>query len=196
MRPDTAAGKPCELRLILGRAHYDTLIADAIPNARVSVWIATANVKELQIEAPRGTRARARDRYVSILTLFESLRERGVELRLLHSGVPSRAFREELRRRKTLARGGLAIRQCPRVHFKMIAVDGALLYLGSANFTGAGLGAKGEGRRNFEAGIVTADEGLLDEMQAVYEAVWSGRECGGCTMRALCPQPLDGRDSA
>ena len=57
---------------------------------------------------------------------------------------------------------GLKMRQCPRVHLKLIAVDGSSLYLGSANFTGAGLGAKGDGRRNFEMGIVTDDEGMLD----------------------------------
>ncbi len=55
--------------------------------------------------------------------------------------------------------------------------DGSLLYLGSANFTGAGLGAKGESRRNFEAGILTDDDGLLDELQAGFQAIWSGAEC-------------------
>jgi phosphatidylserine/phosphatidylglycerophosphate/cardiolipin synthase-like enzyme len=78
------------------------------------------------------------------------------------------------------------------VHLKMIAVDGAMLYLGSANFTGAGLGAKGEHRRNFEAGIVTDDEWLLDEMQGTFDAIWSGKHCGSCRLRAECEQPLDG----
>jgi phosphatidylserine/phosphatidylglycerophosphate/cardiolipin synthase-like enzyme len=76
---------------------------------------------------------------------------------------------------------------------KMIAVDGALLYLGSANFTGAGFGAKSDGRRNFETGIVTDDELVLDEMQATFEAIWSGRRCGACQLRGECPAPLDAR---
>ena len=143
------------------------------------------------IEAPPGSRARARGRYVSILELFESLHQRGVELRLLHGGVPSRAFRDELGRRRALKRGGLALRRCPRVHLKMVAIDGSLLYLGSANFTGAGLGAKGERRRNFEAGILTDDEGLLDQLQAGFQAIWSGTECPACRLRDLCPAPLD-----
>ncbi|MBN2361874.1 MAG: phospholipase D family protein [Deltaproteobacteria bacterium] len=164
---------------------------EAIAEARVSVWIASANVKDLQLEAPRGTRARARDRYLSILDQFETLQQRGVELRLLHGGPLSRPFLQELRRHRSLQRHGLAIRHCPRVHFKVIAVDGGLLYLGSANLTGAGLGAKHQGRRNFEAGILTRDERWLDEMQAAYEAVWSGRECAACKMRHLCPAPLD-----
>jgi phosphatidylserine/phosphatidylglycerophosphate/cardiolipin synthase-like enzyme len=77
------------------------------------------------------------------------------------------------------------------VHFKLIAVDGALLYLGSANFTGAGLGAKGEGRRNFELGVLTDDERLLDATQARFDRIWSGGECPGCRLRGECQRPLD-----
>jgi phosphatidylserine/phosphatidylglycerophosphate/cardiolipin synthase-like enzyme len=172
------------------------LVQRIIVGARVSVWIATANVKELRVEAPIGSRARARGKFVSFLDLLQDLAARGVELRLLHAGVPSRAFRAELEAHDALKRGALAMRQCPRVHLKMIAVDGASLYLGSANLTGAGLGAKGEGRRNFEAGIVTDDDVLLDEMQEVFDRIWSGKECKGCRVRDVCPAPLDGSRGA
>ena len=74
----------------------------------------------------------------------------------------------------------------------MIAIDGALLYLGSANFTGAGLGAKGDGRRNFEMGILTDDDGLLDQAQERFDRIWRGAECAGCRLRGECPAPLDG----
>jgi phosphatidylserine/phosphatidylglycerophosphate/cardiolipin synthase-like enzyme len=123
--------------------------------------------------------------------MYDGLAARGVELRLLHGGLPSRAFRDDLRAQKRLAAGALAMRRCPRVHLKMIAVDGARLYLGSANFTGAGLGAKGDNRRNFEAGVLTDDDVMLDEMQSTFDAIWSGRECKGCALRALCPAPID-----
>jgi phosphatidylserine/phosphatidylglycerophosphate/cardiolipin synthase-like enzyme len=187
----TAPRRRVALALVEGRAHYDELVMRVVGGARVSVWIATANVKELRVEAPIGSRARARGRYVSVLDLFTTLAARGVELRMLHAGLPSRAFRAELARHRALAGGGLAMRRCPRVHLKMIAVDGASLYLGSANWTGAGLGAKGEGRRNFEAGILTDDDVMLDQMQATFDGIWSGRACKGCRLRALCPAPID-----
>jgi phosphatidylserine/phosphatidylglycerophosphate/cardiolipin synthase-like enzyme len=177
--------------LIVDRAHYDEVIVGAVARARVSVWIATANLKELHLEALPGTRARARGAYVSILQTFEALAAQGVELRILHGALPSRPFREELARRKSLVKGGLAMRRCPRVHLKLIAVDGRALYLGSANFTGAGLGAKGEGRRNFEMGILTDDDAMLDAAQERFERIWTGKECGGCKLRAVCPRPLD-----
>ena len=171
--------------------HYQHLVRAIVERAETSVWIATANVKEMRVEAPIGTRARAKGAYVSILDVFDRLAQKGVELRLLHAGVPSRAFRSELQRHPRLVAGGLAMRKCPRVHLKIIAVDGAALYIGSANFTGAGLGAKGEGRRNFELGIVTDDTALLDDAQARFDRIFSGRACNGCKVRPMCPAPID-----
>lgn len=179
------------LSLLLDRAHYEQVTL-AIARARTAVWIATANVKQLLVEAPIGTRARARGRYVPILDTLQSLCDRKVFVRLLHATPPSRPFREELAaRRGRLARPHFEMRACPRVHLKMIAIDGALLYLGSANFTGAGLGAKGDGRRNFEMGVLTEDEWLLDQAQARFDAIWRGAECAGCRLRNECPAPLD-----
>jgi phosphatidylserine/phosphatidylglycerophosphate/cardiolipin synthase-like enzyme len=164
----------------------------AIARAKTSVWIATANVKQLLVEAPIGTRDRARGRYVPILDTVQSLCDRGVQVRLLHSAPPSRPFREELARRAPrLPAPRFEIRACPRVHLKMIAIDGGLLYLGSANFTGAGLGAKGDGRRNFEMGIVTDDDWMIDAAQARFDRIWRGAECAGCMLRRQCPAPLD-----
>ena len=49
-----------------------------------------------------------------------------------------------------------------------------------------------EGRRNFELGLVSEDEGLIDQVQGMYEAVWSGSQCAGCKLRdAGCEAPLD-----
>jgi phosphatidylserine/phosphatidylglycerophosphate/cardiolipin synthase-like enzyme len=177
--------------LVADREHYENVTL-AIGRARTSVWIATANVKQLMIEAPIGTRARARGRYVPILDTLQSLCDRGVHVRLLHAAPPSRPFREELEARSRRLRPPcFQMRACPRVHLKMIAIDGALLYLGSANFTGAGLGAKGDGRRNFEMGIVTDDDWMLDAAQSRFDAIWRGAECAACRLRRQCPSPLD-----
>ena len=186
--------RTAKVTFLADRAHYDRLVTKVIAGAKTSIWIGTANVKELRIEAPIGSTARARGRYVSILDTFGSLVRAGVEIRLLHAAPPSRPFQAELSRQRALGKSArFAVRQCPRVHLKMIAVDGAALYLGSANFTGAGLGAKGDGRRNFEMGILTDDDVLLDAAQARFERIWSGAECGACRLRSVCPKPLDTR---
>jgi len=185
--------RPIALELIGGRGHYERVIA-AVTSATTSVWIATANAKELMVEDARARPGRRRSHrklaYVSILSLLDDLAGRGVELRLLHAELPSGPFRAELAHHPRLVAGGLALRRCPRVHMKAVIVDGELLYLGSANWTGAGLGAKGSGRRNFELGLVTDDAQLLDQVQAIYERVWRGGECATCKLADECPGPL------
>jgi phosphatidylserine/phosphatidylglycerophosphate/cardiolipin synthase-like enzyme len=186
--------RPVALQMVAGRGHYETVI-EAVLAAQTSVWVATANLKELMIEDHRarpGVRrtARGRKTYRSVLAALAELAGRGVELRMLHAEQPSRPFRAELARQPKLART-LERRVCPRVHLKAVIVDGALLYLGSANWTGAGLGARGSGRRNFELGILTDDGPLLDQVQGVYDQIWRGAECGACKLRDLCPGPLD-----
>jgi phosphatidylserine/phosphatidylglycerophosphate/cardiolipin synthase-like enzyme len=188
-----APRRPIALELVGGRGHYDRVLA-AVLGAKVSVWIATANVKELMVEdhraAPGRRRTLKKRPYVSVLAHLDELAARGVELRLLHAELPSRPFREELQHHPRLVAGGLALRRCPRVHLKAVIVDGELLYLGSANWTGAGLGAKGSGRRNFELGIVTDDAPLLDHVQSLYDRLWTGGECSTCKLRNDCPGPL------
>lgn len=179
--------------LVAGRGHYERVMG-AVLSAERSVWVATANLKELLVEDPRvlpGRRRGRRRSYRSVLQAFEEMAARGVELRILHASPPSRPFRERFDELEGLIRGGLEMRACPRVHLKTVIVDASLAYLGSANWTGAGLGAKGEGRRNFEVGIVTDDEQTIDAVQEIYERIWRGSECDGCRLRNECEMPLD-----
>ncbi len=181
--------RPIAMELISGRGHYERVIA-AVAKAHTSVWIATANAKELLVDPAHVGIARRRSRdYVSILRVLDELAARGVELRLLHAELPSGPFREELAQHPRLL-DRLALRRCPRVHMKCVIIDGALIYLGSANWTGAGLGAKGSGKRNFELGFMTDDSQLLDQVQSIYDHLWNGGECDACKLREDCPGPL------
>jgi phosphatidylserine/phosphatidylglycerophosphate/cardiolipin synthase-like enzyme len=171
-----------QVELLSGMDLYRTVVLERMASARESVWIATANVKAMLVEQG--------GRFLPVLSLFRTLARRGVELRLLHAELPSRPFRAAFDRSPTLVRGGLQLKICPRVHFKCVRVDGAWLYLGSANLTGAGLGAKHVNGRNFELGMVTEDFDTIDRVSALYESVWSGVECGRCRLRSVCPDPI------
>src|SRR3954463_5330773 len=171
-----------EASLLSGSELYREVILDKVAHARESVLIATANVKDMHVE--RG------GRFASVLALFSELAGRGVELRLLHAELPSRPFRASFEKRRRLTSGGLELKICPRVHFKAVVVDGAWAYFGSANLTGAGLGAKSEGKRNFELGLCTEDFETIDRISALFEAVWSGAECATCKLRKVCPDPI------
>lgn len=187
----TTEPRAVELELLAGRAHYERVVQQ-VGAAELAVWIATANLKELMVEERQSSMFRRKKRWHSVLEVFDGLAKRGVELRILHATRPSRAFRERLDGLPELKEGGLELRACPRVHFKAVIIDAATLYLGSANWTGAGLGGKGVNRRNFELGMITRDEGYIDRVQASFADIWDGGQCPECRVREHCELPLDG----
>ena len=164
------------------------MLTAALEQCRHRLFIATANLKEVYLPPPEGSRRR---RARSILDVLAEVGKRGVEVRILHSGVPSGPFRERL---KEGMPPGLIMRRCPRVHAKAVIADGRWMYLGSANLTGAGLGAKSARRRNFEAGVWTDETNLIDPVADMLDRVWNGVECGDCGRREHCPEPLEEPD--
>ena len=174
--------RPIQARFLAGAELYREVVLEKLANARESVWISTANLKAMYVEHEGEFRP--------VLDVFSTLARRGVELRILHAELPSRPFRAAFDKKRKLVEGGLQLKICPRVHFKCVLVDSAWVYLGSANLTGAGLGAKDEHRRNFEVGFVTEDFDVIDRVTALYQAVWGGAECRGCRLRSICPDPI------
>ena len=79
---------------------------------------------------------------------------------------------------------------CPRVHFKCIIVDGVKAYFGSANLTGAGMGAKSVRKRNFENGVLTDDPALVNPLVEQFDSVWRGAFCRECGRREHCADPV------
>ena len=129
------------------RSIYESVICGIVPEVRERLWIATADIKDMYVETG------GRD-MVPFLAVLASLLKRGVEIRLIHAKEPGPNFRTDFDRFPIL-RTGLERVLCPRVHFKCVLVDGRFAYFGSANLTGAGMGAKSERKRNFENGILT-----------------------------------------
>ena len=173
-------------RIILNEEHLETVFGEALRECRHRLFIATADLKDLHVPSTGTSRNSRRGR--SILQVLDELGRRNIETRLLHSGVPSTLV---LRGLKAHRPENLVMRRCPRTHAKAVIVDGRRMYLGSANLTGAGLGAKSPRRRNFEAGIWTDDLSLIDPVADMLEGIWSGRECTDCGRRDYCPVPLE-----
>lgn len=171
-----------DLELVADGAHLQRVVLDGMLKARISLEIATANFKAMSV--PDGSAGNAR----SIVYFLRRLAEKGVEIRLLHGGTPSAAALKHLTR--GLPRG-MTVRRCPRVHAKAVIVDCRAMYLGSANLTGAGLGAKSDRRRNFEWGIWTTRTSLIDAVLDRFNDLWEGRQCGRCRLRDVCPVPLE-----
>lgn len=59
-----------------------------------------------------------------------------------------------------------------------------------ADLTGAGIGMKGAGNRNFEAGILTDDPELVEAAMNQFDSVWAGFKCKTCRRKQYCGDPI------
>lgn len=170
------------LKFVTDREIYEEVICQAIGRARRQLWLATADLKDLHVHKA--------GRMVPFLEVLSALIAKNVEVRLLHAKEPGPAFRRDFDLYPNLI-GGLERMLCPRVHLKCVFVDGVFAYVGSANLTGAGLGAKSVRKRNFESGIVTTDAGLIEQAMDQFDRIWRGAHCKACGRKAFCDEHVD-----
>lgn len=173
------------VRFVSDREIYEQVVRDAVPKARQRLWIATADIKDMYVDGG------GRD-MVPFLQVLSDLIGRGVEIRLIHAKEPGPNFREDFDRYPRLFTQMERV-LCPRVHFKCIIVDGRLAWFGSANLTGAGMGAKSGRKRNFENGVLTDAPELITPLEEQFDAVWRGDFCSECGRKDFCSDPI--RDS-
>jgi phosphatidylserine/phosphatidylglycerophosphate/cardiolipin synthase-like enzyme len=167
-------------RFISNDEHYSEVIS-RVSSVKRTLWIGTADIKDLHVKSGRNA--------VPFLSVIASLLKRGVEVRLIHAKEPGQAFREDFDKYPVLSTG-LERMLCPRVHFKILILDNKEAYIGSANLTGAGIGMKVADRRNFEAGILTDEETLVDAAIEQFDSVWRGQFCQKCGRKAYCSDPI------
>ena len=168
------------LFFISDTAHYSGVL-DLMTKAKETLWIGTADIKDLYVVQGKTEKP--------FLGVLSDLIGKGVEVRLIHAKEPGPNFREDFDRYPRLAKL-LERVMCPRVHFKIIIIDQAICYVGSANLTGAGMGMKSPTRRNFEAGILTDEPSIVDAAIEEFDKVWRGSECKKCQRREICPDPI------
>ncbi|MEM0967884.1 MAG: phospholipase D-like domain-containing protein [Verrucomicrobiota bacterium] len=170
-------------RLVLNEEIYEEVVLRAMPIAQRFLWIATADLKDMHV--PRGKK------YVTVLSVWADLIRDGVEIRLLHAKEPGPRFRKDFDRFPELMESERFERiLCPRNHSKIILVDGTWAFVGSANLTGAGLGAKSPTRRNFEAGYLTDEREDIERLMEWYDSLYLGQHCAKCGRRDVCPDPI------
>lgn len=169
-----------EFQYIANDDHYDKVI-DRIKDCKKTLWIGTADIKDLYVKDGRGTKP--------LLEVLSDLAKRRVEIRLIHAKEPGPAFRQDFDKYPALIDGMERV-LCPRVHFKIIIFDLKTAYVGSANLTGAGLGMKGENTRNFEAGVLSSNKDFVKNAAEQFDSVWMGAHCKGCKRKEFCGDPI------
>ncbi|MDH4202730.1 MAG: phospholipase D-like domain-containing protein [Phycisphaerae bacterium] len=171
-----------ETQFITDREIYERVLQEQVPNAEDFVWIGTSDIKDLHVDW--------KGRMVPFLKVLSNLIKRQVSIRLIHAKEPGKPFRDDFDKHPNLITGMERL-LCPRVHFKCVVVDGQFAYSGSANLTGAGMGAKSPKRRNFESGIVTTDPKLIEPIMEQFDAVWRGEFCPDCQRKDFCSDYKD-----
>lgn len=182
------------LKYIADLDHYTEVLARC-EGVKHDLWIGTADLKDLYVGTQAASLRKGGAQAASLrkgsepvepfLAVLDRLLRRGVDIRLLHAKEPGDNFREDFDRYPGLWTH-LERRLCPRVHFKIMIFDCAVAYIGSANLTGAGIGMKGEGNRNFEAGILTDEPALVDAAADHLDSVWQGLHCRSCKRKDFC----------
>ena len=160
--------------------HYKEVLL-RVQSVKHTLWIGTADIKDLYVEVGKDKKP--------FLALIAQLIRRCVEVRLIHAKEPGPNFREDFDKYPVLY-DRLERVLCPRVHFKMLVFDSKEVYVGSANLTGAGIGMKGEDKRNFEAGILTDDQEIVEKAMNQFDEVWMGKHCKACKRREYCSDPI------
>jgi phosphatidylserine/phosphatidylglycerophosphate/cardiolipin synthase-like enzyme len=173
-------GPSCEL--VLNEEIHERVMA-LLPEADRFVWIVTADIKDMHV--------RKGSRFVPFLEVLADLVARGVAVRLFHAKEPGPRFRDDFDKQPELLESDLFERiLCPRIHTKTVIVDGRVAFIGSANLTGAGLGAKHRDKRNFEAGMITNMPEHVEPMMEFVDSLYLGQLCGSCRRREHCPDPI------
>lgn len=168
------------LSFIANTDHYKEVLL-RVQSVKHMLWIGTADIKDLYVDVSKEKKP--------FLAFIAQLIRRGVEVRLIHAKEPGSNFREDFDKYPVLY-DRLERVLCPRVHLKMLVFDSKEVYVGSANLTGAGIGMKGEDKRNFEAGILTDDPEIVEQAMNQFDEVWMGKFCKTCKRREFCIDPI------
>ncbi|MDF2374806.1 MAG: phospholipase D family protein [Verrucomicrobiales bacterium] len=172
------------MKVVLNEEIHEAIFKELIPSAKRFVWIATADIKDLHYQ-------RTARKFDTFLAMFDDLVSDGIEIRLIHAKEPGPRFRKDFDRFPNLINSDRFERVlCPRNHMKCVIVDGKRAFLGSANLTGAGMGAKSATRRNFECGMIVENPEHVRPLMDMFDNLFMGEHCPKCDRRDVCPDPL------
>ncbi|MFO7789711.1 MAG: phospholipase D family protein [Bacteroidales bacterium] len=163
-------------RYIADKDHYNEVLKASF-DAEELLWIGTSDLKDLHVKY--------KSVFVPYLKVLSEALTRDVSVRIIHAKEPGQHFRKDFDKYPSVLKN-LERMLCPRVHFKLIIIDMKWAYIGSANLTGAGMGAKSPDRRNFETGIFTDNRHIVESAMQQFDEVWMGKHCKTCSRKDFC----------
>lgn len=142
-------------------AEHEEVIYDKLYSVKQSLYIATANFKNVIIHG---------DNLVSILN---KMANKGIKITIICS------------RLHTKEKCDFELIVCPRNHMKLFIFDESVLYIGSANLTPAALSRNIKSRKtnNHEAGILTNDSQIINQAINHFKSVYQVDDCKTCKIK-------------
>ena len=163
-----------ECTLVLNKQHK-TLITKGLLLSKEEILLSSAIIKDFLIipDNDKGP--------IKFSELVKSLAKKGVRIKIITT--PKMKTFYFFRNLINFDSKFIVFRFCARMHMKLLIVDTLFAYIGSANFTGAGLGMKSENKRNFEAGAIITSKKMILQLKRDFQEIWSGNKCLSCRLR-------------
>lgn len=145
--------------------NYRIIIEKLLPQAINEVCIASSTLKNFRIFSHNNNT-------LSFSNYVKVLRNRGINVKILTT--PKMLCNTFCKTKPT------EIRACARNHLKLIIVDRQIMYFGTGNLTGAGVGIVSDKRRNFEIGIITKKQDWIKKCHNLFTNIWNRKYCSEC----------------
>lgn len=153
------------------RQIYEEVLLDLIAKARTSIKLATANIRNFRVKILEDS--------FPLSDYMKYFARKGMSIEILTTpNACKSSFVTELRETRNVE-----IRACARNHLKLVIVDARRAYVGSANLTSSGLGARPVSVRNFEIGFITESAPLITAVETIFDDIWSGALCDFCSYK-------------
>jgi len=150
---------------------FEHIVYNGFMRAKKRIWFTSAKVTDFIIPNPN-----TKEAFQFSQRLYQ-LAKHGIKIKFILA--PKEKEKKFYQKLKDVENIEFAF--CYNMHMKIILIDSTWFYFGSANLTGAGLGSRTrKGRNNFETNVITIDESVISQTEALLEEIWGGKHCINC----------------
>ncbi|MBO5627574.1 MAG: helix-turn-helix domain-containing protein [Aeriscardovia sp.] len=156
------------LKYVAEEEHF-TEVFKMMTEVKHSLKIATANLKNFSVEIGKGVAVEK----LRLCDFFLLLVERGVQVQVVCMKPFGFYLYAKENCPKLLENPLFELRCNEQNHMKVFIFDDECAYIGSANITGAAIGKRASGNRNYEAGMLVWGPNMIQYPIRHFEKVWN-----------------------
>ncbi|MFX1512896.1 MAG: hypothetical protein ACFFCQ_09945 [Promethearchaeota archaeon] len=152
---------------------FKKVVKEGIFSAQNAVYLATAPIKDFVV----GLEER---KPIPFSREVQRMSKRGINFYILTSvsDLNDVHFYKKLKNTPNIH-----FARCRRNNMKLVLIDEQILYVGSADATGPGMGIRKPNNTNFELGFISEEREHILEAQKHFLEVFTGKYCNECKRR-------------